>query len=422
MKQLIITRGFATAVVLALASCGKPAAESGAHSGHEHGEESGHESCASSEAATGICPEHNLPAGECGICRPEKIPGLKAGESLKLRLASADSIAMAGVKTVKASAGGATDGFDCYAQFGFALNRYAQIGAPVGGVIKEVAVDPGSQVTEGQVVAKIWSASVAEAVAKAVLTHQTLERERRLHDQKVTPEKDLQQAEAEHRAACQAMRTLGFSEERVDELATKPQDVVLLESRAPFAGEITASMAVRGSMVEAGAPLFSLADRSVMWAELAVPEAYVSQMHEGQAVELTVDSLPDRHFTGKLVWISAELDESTRMIKARAEVANPEGVIKARMFAKARVVTGHDQTSVIIPAAAIQRIDGKPFLFIKLGDDLFDARCVRLGSSAGDAWVVSEGLKAGEEVAVQHAFALRSQLLISRLGAGCADD
>jgi cobalt-zinc-cadmium efflux system membrane fusion protein len=153
-----------------------------------------------------------------------------------------------------------------------------------------------------------------------------------------------------------------------------------------------------------------------------VPEAALEPLRVGLQVELNIDALPGRKFTGKLTWISAELDERTRMVKARAEVPNPDGLIKARMFARARVITVTNETAVLVPAAAIQRIDGKPFVFIKLGDDLFDARAVRLGSPSGDLWIIAEGLKAGEEVAVQHAFALRSQLLISRLGAGCADD
>jgi cobalt-zinc-cadmium efflux system membrane fusion protein len=110
------------------------------------------------------------------------------------------------------------------------------------------------------------------------------------------------------------------------------------------------------------------------------------------------------------------------MVRARAEVPNPDGLLKARMFAKARILTGSGAAALVVPAAAIQRVDGKPFVFVKLGVDLFDARAVLLGSRAGDGWVVAEGLKAGEEVAVAHGFALKSQLLISRLGAGCADD
>jgi len=92
------------------------------------------------------------------------------------------------------------------------------------------------------------------------------------------------------------------------------------------------------------------------------------------------------------------------------------------MFARTRVLTDAGTSVLWVPPAAIQRIDGKPFVFVKLGADLFDARAVRLGSRVGDSWVIAEGLKAGEEVATQHAFALKSQLLISRLGAGCADD
>lgn len=417
MKVYLLSIKFlGVAAALLFAGCNKPAVDP--HAGHDHAEHEG----GGSEAETGICPEHDLPAGDCGICRPEKIPGLNAGESLKLRLASADSIAMAGITTTKAQLGGAADGIDCYAEFGFAQNKYAQIAAPVGGVIQEVTVDLGSKVTEKQSVAKIWSAGIAEVVAKAVLAHQTLERELKLREQRVTSEKDLQQAEAAHRAACQEMRTLGFSEAQIDELAIKPLEIVLLDARAPFAGEITASTAVRGARVEAGAPLFTIADRSVMWAELAVPESALEALHAGQQVALSVDALPGRQFIGKLTWISAELDERTRMVRARAEVPNPDGLLKARMFARARVITVTNETAVLVPADAIQRVDGKPFLFIKLGADLFDARAVRLGSQSGDQWIIAEGLKAGEEVAVQHAFALRSQLLISRLGAGCADD
>ncbi len=61
--------------------------------------------------------------------------------------------------------------------------------------------------------AKIWSASIAEAVAKAVLSHQTLDRERKLRADRVTSQAALEEAEATHRAACQQLRTLGFTEE-----------------------------------------------------------------------------------------------------------------------------------------------------------------------------------------------------------------
>lgn len=405
------------AAVLLVAACKPPAGGSDSHAGHAHEGEA-----KAAHVQGGICQEHNVPEAACGICNPDKIAGLKPGESLQLRLASGESAAVAGVQTARPGASRIADGIDCYAEFGFDQNQFARIAAPVSGVIQEVAVDLGSKVAAHQVVARIWSAQIAEAVAKAALSHQTLEREQKLRAQQVTSEKDLQEAQAAHRAVCQGLRTLGFTEEQIDALSSKPLEAVMLDARAPFAGEITGRTAVRGAMVEAGAPLFTLADRSRMWAELAVPETALARLQTGQQVELTVDALPGHPFAGQLTWISAELDETTRMVKARAEVPNPDGLLKARMFAKARILTDAGQPVLLVPPAAIQRVDGKPLLFVKLGPDLFDARAVRLGARAGDAWIVAEGLKAGEEVATEHAFTLKSQLLISRLGAGCADD
>jgi cobalt-zinc-cadmium efflux system membrane fusion protein len=59
---------------------------------------------------------------------------------------------------------------------------------------------------------------------------------------------------------------------------------------------------------------------------------------------------------------------------------------------------------------------------VKLGEDLFEARAVALGARDGGQLEVRAGLKAGDEIAVTHAFAIKSAMLLSRLGAGCADD
>ena len=110
-----------------------------------------------------------------------------------------------------------------HAELAFNQNTPAQVAAPVGGIVQEVSVDLGCKVAEHQVVAKIWSAAIAEGVAKAVLTHQTLERERKLRAERVSSEKDWQQAEAEHRAACQQARTLGFTEEDINRIDGESQ-------------------------------------------------------------------------------------------------------------------------------------------------------------------------------------------------------
>ncbi|HWQ93299.1 MAG TPA: efflux RND transporter periplasmic adaptor subunit [Clostridia bacterium] len=413
--------------LLLLAACSRqeqPAADP--HAGHAHAAHAGHDhdeaQAAAETADADMCGEHNVLEAQCGICQPDSTSELEVGHGLKVRLPASDSAAIAGVQLATPAVGQIADGVEAYAELAFDQNKLAKIAAPVGGTIQEVPVDLGTRVEENQVVARIWSADIAEAVAKAVLSHQTLERERKLRAQRVTPEKDLQQAEADHRAACQLLRTFGFTEEQIDTLGTKPQEQVLMEVRAPFAGEIVERNAVRGALVEPGRMLFTVADRSVMWAMLNLPESSLADVRVGQTVELRLESLPGRTFTGKLTWIGAEVNDRTRMAQARVEVPNPDGLLKAGMFAQAHVLTRQAGQALLLPQSAIQRVAGKTLVFVRLADDLFEARAVQPGASRHGQVEIRDGLAATETVAITRTFPLKSALLISRLGAGCADD
>ncbi len=369
-----------------------------------------------------FCAEHNLPESECGICNPQRLDGLQPGHGVKVRLPSAESARNVGVTVAPPTTGRIEDGIDCLAELAFDENRQAQIGAPVGGIVQAVLVDLGTRVQEKQAVAKIWSSTIAEAVAKAVLTHQTLDRERRLRAERVSSEQDLQQAEANHRAACQQARTLGFTEEQIDAFGATPNEPVLLEVRAPFAGEIVSRSAVRGALVEAGRPLFTVVDRSTLWAILQVPESALDRIEAGLEAELRVDAFPGRTFHGKVTWIGAEVDERTRKVRVRVEIPNPDGRLKARMFGRARILTRRADHALLVPTAALHRVAGRPFVFVRLSEDLFEARAVRVGARSGGLIEIAEGLTGSEAIAVAHGFALKSQLLSSRLGAGCAHE
>jgi cobalt-zinc-cadmium efflux system membrane fusion protein len=394
------------------------------HAGHNHGP--GEHGAAKPHVVVKdgveMCTEHGVPEATCAICKPDLAGKLKPGESLQVRLPSTNSTTLVGVRTATPETGAIADGIECVAEVSFNQNKLAQIAAPVSGIVQAVDVDLGSAVEEQQTVAKIWSASIAEAVAKAVLAHQTMERERKLRAGRVTSEASLQEAEATHRAACQQLRTLGFTEQQIDEMGCKPEEQVLMEVRAPFAGEIVERMAVRGSLVEVGKPLFTVVDHSTVWAMLQVPESALERVRVGQAVELRVDSLPGRLFAGKLTWISPAVDERTRMARARAEFANPDRLLKDKMFATARILTRQETAALLVPLAAVQHMEGKPFVFVWQAADLFDARAVQLGAKHNGRLEVLAGLKPQEAVAISHAFALKSAMLMSRLGAGCADD
>ena len=368
-----------------------------------------------------MCKEHNVAEDECGICHPELAGLLGPGRGLKVRFASREAAAKAGIETAPSQVGPMADGIECYAELEFNQNKLAQIAAPAGGIIQSVDADLGDKVEQGQVLATVWSAAIGEAVAKAVIAHQTVVRERKLRADRISSEKDLQEAEAAYRSARQQLKTFGFDDGQIGALAVPSVETAMLELRAPFAGELVERNAVRGALVEAGKSLFTLADRSTMWAMLNIPERTLARVRLGQPVELRFDALPSQTFTGTLTWIAARVDDRTRMAQARAEVPNPDAALRAQMFAKARILTDTSDKAVIVPASAIQRMEKKDFVFVKVADDVYEARSVRLGAKVDGNVAIAEGVSPGEPVVVEGGFIAKSQLLISKLGAGCVD-
>jgi cobalt-zinc-cadmium efflux system membrane fusion protein len=389
-----------------------------------------------SQASTApMCKEHGVPEDEDGICHPELLSQKQPGQGLKVRLASTKSATEAGVVVSSPGMDRMEQSVECFAELTFDQNKLAQINPLVGGVIKSVEVDLGSRVKKGALLARITSAAIGEAQsdylkasAEDDLSQKAVERQRKLRDERISSEKDLQESEAAHRATTAALQqarqhlmVLGFDQQRIRSLAEQNSEPGVLDIRAPFAGEIIERTAVQGAMVEMGKPLFTLADTTVLWAMVNIPEVQIGPVHVGQKVELTFESLPDKVFTGTLTWLASGVDEHTRLARGRAEVANAEGLLKAQMFARARILTTRSTRAVLVPESALQNVSGTVVVFVKSGEDLYEARSVRLGARRDGQVQVLAGLSPADEVVVSGAFALKSQFLISRLGAGCVD-
>ncbi len=393
-------------------------------------------SSASSAGGTVLkCKEHGVPEAECGICHPDRLAQTKPGEGLQVRLPSEEAATKAGVVTGSATVDSVSPGVDGFAELTFDQGKLAQITPMVGGVIRSVDANLGSHVKEGEVLARITSAEIGsaqgaylKAIADAHLRSDTVERERGLRAERISSEKDLQEAEASHQAAVaevrqakQQLAVLGLSDGQIDSLARQQSTPGVLEVRAPFAGEIVERNAVRGASASAGTPLFTLADTSVLWAMVNIPETMLSRVRVGQDVVLTIDSFAGETFLGKLTWLSPQVDDRTRMTQARAEVPNTDGRLKANMFARARIVTSTSDHAVLVPQKSVQDIGGTSVVFVKEAQDLYEIRHVQLGAKRGDDVEVVEGLAQGEALVLSGSFALKSQFLISRLGAGCTD-
>ena len=379
-----------------------------------------------------MCLEHRLPEIECGICRPDHLAQLVVGDGLKIRFASANSIGKAGVKTATPASPSASAPVELLGEVAFNRNNLASLSPRGGGIVQEIFKEVGDIVQKGEVLATVQSPDVTEAMnayrkaqAESQLARQTLSREQELFQKKISARQDLEQAQAAvavHESAISAsrqyLRDLGIATE---DLSTDVGAMSSLAVRSPLAGTVIERNAVAGTSVAAGATLFQVADLTSMWMELSIPENALATTHVGATLQTRFDAYPGLTFEGTIAWIAPSLDPPTRMLQARVLLPNPQGLLKAGLFGRANLVGTVSQTDIVVPAEAVQDIDGRPVIFTKLEDDLYESRLVQLGAKQNGHVAILAGLRPEDRVVTDGSYIVKSELLKARMGAGCTD-
>jgi membrane fusion protein, heavy metal efflux system len=137
--------------------------------------------------------------------------------------------------------------------------------------------------------------------------------------------------------------------------------------------------------------------------------------------EVTVPAYPGRTFPGRVDRMSGTLDETTRTARIRIIADNPDGLLRAGMFARVRLLVGGGARVLAVPSEAVLEDAGRSFVFVPATPPYFLRRPVRAGHPA-DGWVeILDGLREGDTVVSRGAFQLKSDVLRSKMGAGCAD-
>lgn len=383
-----------------------------------------------------FCNEHGVPELECGICQPQLAGTLAPGESLSIRMPSVRSAELAGLTVERPGRGSATASLQLLGEVRYNENRRASVTPLAAGVLTDIRVDVGESVEAGQLLAVVNSATVAEAksaylsaLAELDVKAAAHEREQRLAEENIAARRDLQEAEGSHRLAVlavsqtrQRLFNLGFTEQDVQSIEDTQSASSDLLIRAPFAGTVIERSAALGEAVDSEA-IFSIADLSTMWIELAIPEDQVIHLAKGGMVSAHVRARPAQPLEGEIIWISPQIDEQTRMVRGRALVPNDDGTLRHGMFAEVTAVVGDPTESLQVPADAVHQLDGATFLFVRNEPDLYALRRVVLGPPfASGAASILVGLDPSESVVTGGSFTMRTEFLKSRLGAGCVDD
>jgi len=184
---------------------------------------------------------------------------------------------------------------------------------------------------------------------------------------------------------------------------------------APAAGIVVERKATVGSVVNVGEELLAISDQSALWMIGAANETDLAELHPGQLVRLQVRAYPGREFTARVLKLGEELDPATRTLQIRIAVPNPQGLLKPEMYATANVRQIGRSSALYLPDEAIQDIDGVPVVFVRRGQNNFEARTIKSGQHVEGETEILEGLRPGEAVVVMGSFLLKSQMLKSAI-------
>lgn len=411
------------------------------------------------------CVAHELPESQCAICNPgllsaDPAPGRSTASrsvellsrrelprsrrlpsvtcvtsTLRVQFASPEIAAAAGLAYAPVERRKITETVTANAELTFDGNRYAHLSSRASGVVRKVKADLGQRVEAGELLATIDSIDLGAAKAEYLqaaelvkLWERNYTREKRLNERRIGTESELLQAEtklAESRISlsrhAQQLRNLGLSDDQTAAVIEKEDASSLLPLTAPFPGMIVERSLALGEVVDTSRTLFAIADTSTMWAMLDVYEYDLVRLQQGLPVVLGVEGLRGERYAGRITWVSSHVDPRTRTLKARAEVANPDGMLRAGMFGKAIVNIREKEPALVVPKDAVQWEGCCNVVFVRKSDVLFEPRKVRLGYETERWFVVENGVEEGDIVVTTGSFLLKTEILKGSIGAGCCE-
>jgi cobalt-zinc-cadmium efflux system membrane fusion protein len=143
---------------------------------------------------------------------------------------------------------------------------------------------------------------------------------------------------------------IGRDQAEVDRLERERMVNPLITINAPLDGTIIARKVGPGQYVraDAGDQLYAIADLSVMWLKANVPEVDIPLVKVGQELEVRVTALPERVFRARVTAIGAASDAATRRVVVRSEIPNPDGALRAEMFASFKIATGDGENALAV--------------------------------------------------------------------------
>ncbi len=328
---------------------------------------------------------------------------------------SNEQIKAAGMEIDKAGSARIRSSLQLPGEIRFNEDRTAHVVPRVAGVVESVSANLGQLVKKGQVLAVLATPALSEqrselmaAQKRLSFARTTYERERTLWEEKISAEQDYLQArqvlrEAEIAVANvrQKLTAIGAS---VDADGSLNRYVL----RAPFDGMVVEKHIALGEAVKEDSQVFTLSDLSTVWAEISVPATDLARVRVGGKVAIRASSF-DSTATGTVAYVGALIGEQTRTARARVLLSNPQGSWRPGLFVNVEVISNETEVPVAVLSDAIQSMDGKKVVFVRVGDG-FVTQPVQTGRSDEARTEIVSGLKAGTSYAAAGSFVLKAEI------------
>lgn len=357
------------------------------------------------------------PGGKAGDGHDDAKDHADAEHHEKIELTDAQ-IEAAGVAIQTAGAARIKSAMTLPGEIRFNEDRTAHVVPRLAGVVEGVFANLGQQVRKGQVLAVIASTGLSElrsellaAQKRLALAKTTLEREKKLWEEKISAEQDYLQAQQTMREteiavhnARQKLMALGAS----PGVSGSSGALNRYEIRAPFDGMVVEKHIALGEAVKEDASIFTISDLSTVWAEIIVSAKDLNVIRVGEKVTIKATAF-DSMASGAVSHVGAFMGEQTRTAKARVTLANPQRAWRPGLFINVEIVSSETGVPVAVSSDAVQHVNDQPTIFVRVPGG-FIAQPVTTGLADGKVVEIVKGLKPGTQYAAAGSFVIKSEL------------
>jgi len=210
-------------------------------------------------------------------------------------------------------------------------------------------------------------------------------------------------------AARERLLLWGLTPEQLANLESGDTIYTRLTIYSPRSGVVMARSKLAGSYVAEGETVYDIADLSAVWVWAEIYEYEIAGVATGTPVVVSSPAYPGKKFSGRVSFISPEVNKETRTIRVRAELENVGLLLKPGMYVDVDIRVQTGKKVLAIPVSSVLQTGNRQVVWVKVGPTTFEPRAVNLGIRGGDWWEVLSGISLGEEVVSSGGYLLDSE-------------